>query len=112
MASGLPGRIANMIFDMYAADRHIKVHGAVAGPRIGHRGLIAGCAFAKDILKAFLIQPLQQCPTERPRDCVDDIALQITEAEPGLCAIRMEDAPRDLTAAQAGEHGKQREARP
>lgn len=75
------------------------VRGAVAGPRTGDRGLIAGCAFAKDIHKAFLSDPLHQCPTGRPRGYVDDITLQITEGEPGLCAMRMEDVLRDLTAA-------------
>lgn len=78
---------------------HVTTHGAAAGPRNGHRGLIAGCAFAKDIPKAFLAHPLRQCPTGRPRDYVDDITLQITEAEPGLCAMRMEESLRDLTVA-------------
>lgn len=75
LASRLPGRIANMIFNTYGAERYIKAHGAVAQPRSGHRGLIAGCAFAKGILKAFLQTPLQRCPSRRPRDYVDDITL-------------------------------------
>lgn len=58
LASGLPGRIANMIFNMYGADGYIKAHGAVSAPRSGNRGLLAGCALAKDILKAVLSAPL------------------------------------------------------
>lgn len=74
LLAGLPGRIANSVFfDMHGADRHIKAQGAVAPPRCGNRGLVAGCAFAKDILQAFLAEPLRQCPTGQPRDSVDDI---------------------------------------
>lgn len=35
--SGLPGRIANMIFDMYGAARHVKAHAQTE-----NRGFIAG----------------------------------------------------------------------
>lgn len=102
LMSGLPGRTTNMVFSVHGADRHIKAHGAVAPPQRGNRGLIAGCAIAKDFLKAFLAEPLRQCLAGQPRDHVDDMTLQITEAEPGLCA-RMESAPRGLPTALEAE---------
>lgn len=77
---------------MYGVDWHITAHGAVAQPRRGNRGLVAGCAFAADILKAFLAEPLRQCPTGHPRDYVDDITLKLVADEPGQCAARMEAA--------------------
>lgn len=51
--SGLAVWVANMVFDAHKGHRHIKVYGAVARPRTGGNGLVAGCVFAKDILKAF-----------------------------------------------------------
>lgn len=73
--SGLPGRVANLVFNMYAGRRHVKAHGAVARPRRGNHGLAAACAFVKDLLKTFLAEPLQQCRMGKPRDCVGDITL-------------------------------------
>lgn len=47
-------RLANMIFDMYIGAKHVKVHGAGSRPKQGNNGLVAGCALAKELLKAFL----------------------------------------------------------
>lgn len=73
--------------------------GADAPPQRGNRGLVAGCAFTEDILKAFLAQPLRHCPMGQPQDYVDDIMLQITEDDPGLCAAQLEAALGNLTTA-------------
>lgn len=67
LQSGLAARVANMVFDMYKRHRYVKVHGAVAGPRPGGHGLVAGCAFAKDIPKTF-----------KPQDYVDDITQEVS----------------------------------
>lgn len=84
---------------MYGADRYSKAHGAVAPPRRRHRGDVAGCAFAKDILKTFLAEPLRQCPTRHPWDYVDGITLQIDAGDPGRGAAQIEAALGDLTIA-------------
>lgn len=65
---------------MYAADRHVKSHGAAAKPMRGTMGLVAACAFAKDILNAFLAGPRESRETtsatshwrpmaDEPSDC-------------------------------------------
>ena len=55
VATGCPDTIANMVFHQYAGNRIVRAHGAAAKPLQGNHGLIAGCSYAKDILKAFLI---------------------------------------------------------
>ena len=52
--SGMPLRVLNMVMNIDSGPRLVRAHGAVALPVLGHHGLIAGCAFAKDVLKAFL----------------------------------------------------------
>lgn len=100
--SDLPRHISNLVFDTYGADRHLEVLGAVAPLRRGRWGLVAGCALAKDILKAFLAEPLRQCPTNQLRDYVDDITLQIDAGDPGPCAAQMEASLGDfMTALEA-----------
>lgn len=69
LRSGLAARVANMLFDMYKGRRHVKV----ARPKTGGHGLVAGCAFAKDILKAFLVPINEECPRGKPWDYVDGI---------------------------------------
>ena len=56
-AAGLPSRLGRMIFAMYGGERRVKVHGAVSRAGRFMRGLVAGCSFAKDVLKAFLSPP-------------------------------------------------------
>lgn len=73
LQSGLAARVANMAFDMYKGHRYVKVHGAVARPRTGGHGPVAGCAFAKDMLKALLAPIKEECPRGKPRDYIDDI---------------------------------------
>ena len=51
---GFPATIGNLNASIYSGSRYVRVHGAVAQPAKGRHGLIAGCSFAKDLLKAFL----------------------------------------------------------
>lgn len=98
LRSGVPGRVANMVFDMSTSGRHVWAHGAMARPRQGNRGLVAGCAFAKDILKAFLAEPFSQCPEDH--GTVDDITLQIAAKNP---------EPRGMCGADGGSLGQPKE---
>lgn len=66
VASWIQGKVVNMVFDLHQGDRHVRAHGAVAQPRRGNHGLVAGCAFAKDILKACTRPLKQECPGGRP----------------------------------------------
>ena len=59
---------------MYQGERRLTVHGASSHKFQGNRGLLAGCAFAKNVLKAFL-EPIKQHVTLVCRDYVDDITL-------------------------------------
>lgn len=80
-----------MVFDMSQGDRYARVHGAVAQPRRGKRGLGAICAFAQDILKAFIRPLKQECPGGRPRDYVDDVTLQVQGDTAESCATQMHE---------------------
>lgn len=90
-ASGMQGRVADMVFVMYQGDRHVRAHGAVAQPRRGNHGLVAGCAFPKDILKAFLRPLKEECPGGRPRDYVGDTILQMQGDTTESCATQMNE---------------------
>lgn len=80
---------ANVVFDMYKGSKHIRAHGAVAQPRSGHHGSVAGCAFARDRLKSF-IGPLQrECPNGRPRDYIVDLMPQVQGGTPQGCVAQM-----------------------
>lgn len=61
MDSGMAVCVANRVFDMCGGCRHVRAHCAVAKPKVGRHGLVAGCAFAKDILKDFLGQAKHVC---------------------------------------------------
>lgn len=65
------------MIDLYKGDRHVKACGAVAQPHNGNHGLVAGCAFAKDILKAFMATSKTECPEGKPREYVDYITLRV-----------------------------------
>lgn len=84
--SGMPGRIANLVFDMYKGSRHTRAHGAVARARHGSWGLVAGCF----CLFETHAEPLRQCPIGRPRGYVGDITLYIDDGDPEECAAQME----------------------
>lgn len=63
--------------------------GRFALPHRGNHGLVAGCAFAKDDLKAFLAPVKAECPEGKPRDYVGDITLQVQGGTAQQCAERM-----------------------
>lgn len=90
-ASGLQSRVAVMICDMYKGAGHLIAHGAVVMPRTRNHGLVAGCAFAKDVLKASIATVKKECPEGRPRDYADDITLGVKGDTTTGCAARMHD---------------------
>ena len=77
-SSGCPASIINMAMSIYSGPRYIRVHGAVAKPARGRHGLIAGCSFAKDILKAFLVPISALARGTTFRDYVDDMVITST----------------------------------
>ena len=64
-----------MVFHQYAGNRIVRAHGAAAKPLKGNHGLIAGCSYAKDILKAFLIPTAGRANNTTFRDYVDDMTI-------------------------------------
>ena len=67
-------KIANLVMDLYQGQRRIKVHGATSRTLRAKAGIIAGCAFAKDVLKAIL-EPIKEVMQAECRDYVDDITI-------------------------------------
>ena len=68
-------RVHGKIFNQYRGFRSIRVHGAEGGKIEANAGLMAGCAFAKDVLKSFL-NPMQEIERNGEiRDYVDDITI-------------------------------------
>lgn len=94
IASGLQSRVANVITDMQIGARHTKAHGALATPRRGNHGPVAGCAFATDILQAFMAAVKEKYPEGKPRDHVVDVTLR-----PAGCAARMREQLEKLKRA-------------
>ena len=76
LALGAPGRLVQLMFDMYRAPRRIRVHGATSRAAKGHCGLPAGCAYAKDVLEGFLQPSRDVCRYATFRGYVDDVTLQ------------------------------------
>ena len=75
--------------ELYRGEKRIRVHGAISQVMRAKAGLIAGCGFAKDVLKGFL-EPIKQVMTAECRDYVDDIAiiargLKAEKAIPNFC---------------------------
>ena len=80
--TGCPATIINMAMHIYNGPRYLRAHGAVAKAASGRHGLIAGCSFAKDILKAFLkpVSALGKVTTFR--DYVDDMVVTAVGSNP------------------------------
>ena len=72
--TGCHPKIANLVMDLYQGQRRIKVHGAASRTLRAKAGILAGCAFAKDVLKAFL-DPIKEVMQAECRDYVDDITI-------------------------------------
>jgi hypothetical protein len=95
---GLSATALNLIFGMYSGHRHVRVHGAVAGAVRGFHGIVAGCAFAPDILKCFL-QPASCSVVQTTfRSYVDDIAVAAKGDTPLQAAAKLQ---KDLASLKA-----------
>ena len=91
-ASGFPDTVLNLVMNMYSGPRLIRAHGAVSRPATGHHGLIAGCSFAKDLLKAFLATTALLDVPATFRDYVDDMTLLAHGASPQQAAVKLQHA--------------------
>ena len=67
-----------MVLGMYQGERYIKVHGRVIRTGEFQQGIIAGCSWAKDILKTIISKIKKDCGAAGlpMRDYVDDIMLR------------------------------------
>lgn len=83
IASGMPTQVINLVMDAYGGSRLARVHGAVAHLVHGAHGLIAGCSFAKDVLRSFLLPVARRVHMEKFRDYEGGITLQIEAASLG-----------------------------
>ena len=97
--AGFPDTILNLIFNMYSGPRRLRAHGAISNTTTGHHGLIAGCSFAKDLLKAFLRTAATLPMHATFRDYVDDMTLLSTGATPDEAAMRLQES-LDIVKAQ------------
>ena len=73
--SGCPQDIADTAFLHYAGTRILRAHGARGPPTTGAHGIVAGCSFAKDFLKSFLLPAPRSAIKANSRDYVDDTTL-------------------------------------
>ena len=89
--SGFPDTIFNLIFSLYSGPRRLRAHGAISNPT-GHHGLIAGCSFAKDLLKAFLHTTATLPMQVTFRDYVDDMTPLATGAAPEEAAVHLQQS--------------------
>ena len=71
--TGCPADIVNSAFAHYSGTRILRANGAVGPAVTGAHGIIASCAHAKDILKAFLLPVAQATKITAFRDYVDDM---------------------------------------
>ena len=67
-----------MVLGMYQGERYIKVHGRVIRTGDFKHGIIAGCSWAKDILKTIIRKIKNDCDAAGlpMRYYVDDIMLR------------------------------------
>ena len=98
VSSGFPDTAMNLIMHIYSGPRRLRAHGAISRTTSGHHGLIAGCSFAKDILKSFrsVVHTLAMPATFR--DYVDDMTLYASGATPDEANDRLRRALGLLTA--------------
>jgi ribonuclease HI len=100
---GLSASALNLIFGMYSGSRHVRVHGAVAGSVSGFHGIVAGCAFAPDILKCFLTPASCSVKQTTFRSYVDDIAVAAKGDTPLLAAYKLQQDLVTLKAVLRGD---------
>lgn len=90
--------------DASGGSRLVRVHGAVTHLVRGHHGLIAGCSFAKDVLKTFLL-PIANAP--RLGKClayVDDITLSVEAHTLGEAAAALRSDLEEVECALRSEN--------
>ena len=75
LEAGCPSTVIKLAMHMYQGSRRLMVEGAMAAPLQGNSGLMAGCSFARDFLKAFLLPLTSGQHAEHLRDYVDDIVV-------------------------------------
>ena len=90
--TGFPDTVLNLVMNMYSGPRLIRAHGAVSRTATGYHGLIAGCSFAKDLLKAFLTTTALLDVPATFRDYVDDMTLLAHGASPQQAALHLHRA--------------------
>lgn len=88
IGSGMPRGLANLAMDMHGGQRHVNAHRAVAQPKTGNHGLVAGSAFVEDMLNASWRTFKGKCDDGRLRDYMAEIALQVDDAIAEGCATR------------------------
>jgi len=75
VATGCPVVMVNLVIGLYQQERYIWTNGAFSRGFLANSGLMAGCSFARDFLKAFLTPGLHLVPGVR--DYVDDLVLVV-----------------------------------
>ena len=70
--TGCNPRVTNLVMSMYHGTRRLLVDGATSQHLLGNSGLMAGCSFARDFLKAFLSPLTEGARGAQIRDYVDD----------------------------------------
>ncbi len=70
-----PPPIASLAFAAYRQERRLRVDGAVGDSTQAVSGLVAGCGFAKDFLRARLLQRRQLQLNAQIRDYVGDVVV-------------------------------------
>ena len=106
LREGWPEVIADLVFQQYAAERRIKVAGAVSEPVRATRGIVAGCGFAIYALAAFMRPALDEVAREVPeakiRTNVADVRMDVI-AHFGAAAIM--DKAKDAMIGGTGQAG-------
>ena len=76
--TGAPASLVNLVLGIYQGQRCIKIHGRTIPTGQFQQGIIAGCSWAKDILKTLISAIKKDCDAAGlpMRDYVDDIMLR------------------------------------
>jgi hypothetical protein len=87
--SGCPIGIVNLVMGMYGGERRILLDGAISEGIQGHSGLLAGCSFARDVLKSFF-NGLEAAAEVQVRDYVDDVVVIVERQGARECAVTLQ----------------------
>ena len=89
--TGCPADIVSTALAHYGGKRILRANGAVGPAVSGAHGIIAGCAYAKDILKAFLLPIARQTENTTFRDYVDDMTLLSVAETPTQAVLNLHE---------------------